>query len=174
MRCCHCDIDHTLFAILALGIFYSSSYDHSLKRWDLEHQDCVWTCNAAKVFTSIDIQPSSAGDMLLSSHPDGKIRLWDARSGSGGEGAQCQGAWGAENDRQWIAQTRWHPSNEHVFAACDYAGMLRIYDRRAATALAAIDHHEGKALCLAWMTPQHQQRVLTGGSDGYLRALSLA
>lgn len=154
-----------------VGSLYSCSWDHSLKRWDFERQDCVVTCNPGKVFTSIDIQQSSP-DTIISSHPDGKIRLWDARSGGD---AACRGAWGVESDRQWISQVRWHPTNEHIFVSGDYSGMLRIWDRRASSAAASIEQHDGKALCLAWMLNDDAKtpRVLSGGSDGFLKAMTV-
>lgn len=59
---------------------FTASWDHSIKYWDLDRQDCINTFNCSKVITSIDIATTeSSGNMLASSHPDGKVRIWDNR-----------------------------------------------------------------------------------------------
>eukprot|EP00624_Nannochloropsis_granulata_P004441 evm.model.NODE_31977_length_99932_cov_29.870142.22 len=58
---------------------FTSSWDHSIKSWDLERQDCVQTLNSSKVVTSL---ASSAGGLVAAGHPDGRLRVWDLRSSS--------------------------------------------------------------------------------------------
>jgi WD40 repeat protein len=57
---------------------FTSSWDHSIKVWDLEKQDCLTTLIGSKVTTSLAF--SAADRLLASGHPDGRIRLWDART----------------------------------------------------------------------------------------------
>lgn len=60
---------------------FTASWDHSIKKWDLDRQDCINTLNCSKVVTSLDIDSKSG--MLASSHPDGKVRIWDTRINEG-------------------------------------------------------------------------------------------
>ena len=55
----------------------TGSHDHSLKIWDLEHQDNILTYNTSKVITSLHY--SDVNKLILTSHPDDKIRLYDSR-----------------------------------------------------------------------------------------------
>ena len=54
----------------------TSSHDHSLKVWDLLKQDNVLTFNTGKVITSLHY--STINNKILTSHADGKIRVFDA------------------------------------------------------------------------------------------------
>ena len=55
----------------------TGSHDHSLKIWDLETQDNILTYNTSKVITSLHY--SNINKLILTSHPDDKIRLYDSR-----------------------------------------------------------------------------------------------
>ena len=80
---------------------FTSSWDHSLKKWDIERQDCVLTCVGSKVMTSLDISTYNTNN-ILTSHPDGKVRLWDTRTQ---DEAQVKGSYSMKNDiPQWISQ----------------------------------------------------------------------
>lgn len=58
---------------------YTSSWDHSIKVWDLERQDNVFTINASKVVTSMSHREESGAYLIATSHPDGRVRIWDER-----------------------------------------------------------------------------------------------
>ena len=59
---------------------YSCSWDHSLKEWDVERQDPIAAFTSdSKAFTSLHLSESSR--VIGTAHNDGKIRLWDTRSG---------------------------------------------------------------------------------------------
>ncbi len=75
---------------------FTASWDHSIKQWDLDRQDCVHTLNCAKVVSSIDC--GNAG-LLASSHPDGKVRIWDYRVKSSGTSSITLG-----KTSDWISQ----------------------------------------------------------------------
>lgn len=53
----------------------TSSWDHSMKIWDLEYQDNIRTYNTGKVVTSVDY--SVENRCILLSQSDGKIKLYD-------------------------------------------------------------------------------------------------
>ena len=53
----------------------TSSWDHSMKIWDIEYQDNIRTYNTGKVVTSVHY--SSENRCILLSQSDGKIKLYD-------------------------------------------------------------------------------------------------
>jgi ribosome biogenesis protein YTM1 len=77
---------------------FSCSWDHSLKEWDMERQDCLHTFVGSKVMTSLDY--SLATETILTSHTDGKVRLWDPRDKEAGVNKLSFGA----ESKHWISQ----------------------------------------------------------------------
>ena len=82
------------------GRLFSCSWDHSLKEWDVERQECSFTFVGSKVITSLHF--SSALDSVLTSHADGRVRLWDMRQREGGV---CKLSFGTES-KHWVSQVR--------------------------------------------------------------------
>jgi ribosome biogenesis protein YTM1 len=152
---------------------YTCSYDHSLKLWDIESQNCVNTSMGPKVCTSLDY--SRAANAVATSHPDGRVRLWDSRTR---ESISTFEAYGSTD--QWISQVKWFPNNNVLFAAIDYAGHVSLWDIRAKIPLSNRAAHEGKALCVDWVavdeessknsSGQHHYQVVSGGSDCAIKA----
>jgi ribosome biogenesis protein len=60
---------------------FTASWDHSVKLWDMERQECVHTIVGAKVATSLNL--NSKLHLIATSHSDGRVRLWDSRSREG-------------------------------------------------------------------------------------------
>jgi ribosome biogenesis protein len=56
---------------------YSSSWDHSLKVWDLERQDTLVSINTSKVVTSLHSRMQNS--LVATSHTDGRVKVWDER-----------------------------------------------------------------------------------------------
>lgn len=149
---------------------YTCSWDHSLKKWDLDRKDCVLTLAASKVMTSLHISPFQV-DTILTSHPDGKIRLWDSRASDG----QSKGVFYSKADSvEWMSQVRWHPTREHTFASSDYSGVIRIWDDRSSNSLLSKESHDAKAMCVDWICSEKCNRVVSGGSDSNIIATDLA
>lgn len=82
------------------GMMVTCSWDHSLKIWDLERQDNVSTFVCSKVFTSLDCLSTQQNGAILTSHPDGKIRLWDPRIAQ--EASSAKTSYGKSTN--WISQ----------------------------------------------------------------------
>ena len=136
---------------------FSASWDHTLKIWDIERQDCVTTYGGGKVITSIDYSPHN--NLIATSHPDGRIRMWDTRLNS--DNTSVQSFTSSSSTKQWISQVKWKPHADSVFASTDYDGALRVWDIRSTAPLITNEVHDGKALCLLW----HENVILSGGSD---------
>jgi WD40 repeat protein len=68
----------------------TSSWDHSIKSWDVENQNNILTLNGAKVATCLGRCHNS--DVVATGHPDCTVRLWDMRSNSKNEGNVFDGS----------------------------------------------------------------------------------
>lgn len=158
---------------------YTGSWDHSIKEWDMETQDCVTTLASSKVITSLHY--SNSAKLVASSHPDGKLRLWDPRQPTE---SCCIDSYGDNGNKPWVSQVKWHPSSCHHFASVDYEGVVRLWDNRTHVALGTAEAHEGKGLCLDWHTSSSLQTtsgsgetasgaVISGGSDCFISATPL-
>lgn len=89
---------------------YTCSYDHSLKLWDIETQNCVNTNMGPKVMTSLDY--SRDANAVATSHPDGRVRLWDSRTRESTSTFEAYGT-----TEQWISQV----------CLCSYMNECSIY-----------------------------------------------
>jgi ribosome biogenesis protein YTM1 len=68
----------------------TSSWDHSIRSWDVETENNVLTLNGAKVVTCLGRCHNS--DVVATGHPDCSVRLWDMRSSSKSEGKVFDGS----------------------------------------------------------------------------------
>jgi ribosome biogenesis protein YTM1 len=157
---------------------FTSSWDHSIKSWDLERQDCVQTLNSSKVVTSL---ASSAGGLVAAGHPDGRLRVWDLRSSSTDNGVGVMPATPGKRVLagcgSWISGVAWHPRRENVLAALTHDGLLRVWDLRATKPLHTLTAHKGKALALCFGRSGGEEGaawpLLTGGADGVVRSFEI-
>lgn len=160
---------------------FTCSWDHAVKEWDLERQDCVNTFASSKVATSVDCSTDSGSTMLVaSSHPDGRVRCWDARSNKEASAAKIVLGKGSH----WISQVRWRPGSGIVFAASDYAGHVALWDIRSNNVPLSLNEvHSGKALCVNWLRDPDAMdteergsrfRIVSGGSDCSLKSTAVS
>lgn len=63
---------------------FTSSWDHSIKAWDVESQNEILALNGSKVVTSLGRCHNS--NVVATGHPDCCVRLWDMRMTNGGDG----------------------------------------------------------------------------------------
>jgi ribosome biogenesis protein YTM1 len=69
---------------------FTSSWDHSIKAWDVESQNEILALNGSKVVTSFGRCHNS--DVVATGHPDCCVRLWDMRTSNGGDGNLFDGS----------------------------------------------------------------------------------
>jgi WD40 repeat protein len=79
---------------------FTCSWDHSLKQWDMEKQDCINTYAGSKVMTSLHVSPIER-NFIATSHPDGRIRVWDQRLNSE---SGTVASFGSKDAKDWISQ----------------------------------------------------------------------
>jgi ribosome biogenesis protein len=150
------------------GRVYTCSYDHSLKEWDMERQECVATFVGSKVCTSMHIR--SGNNMIATSHPDGRVRLWDSRNRQDAVCAHMFPPSQSTSDAvYWTSQVKWSPTNAFIFAASNYNGEVCVWDIRSTVPLSTAEAHSGKVLCLDWLEQSSKGdkrvSVVSGGSD---------
>lgn len=146
---------------------FTSSYDHSIKKWDMETQDCIVTINTSKVTTSIDIHSQSSESEVLTSQVDGKIRLWDMRVQGSSHGSIS--SFGLKNDHIWTSQVKWSPTRENLFASGNYNGVVHLFDKRSSLALMSQSCHQGKVFCVDWL----DDCIVSGGDDSSLKITAI-
>lgn len=161
---------------------FTSSWDHAIKEWDIDRRDCINTRIGPTAMTAVDCTNESSSSLLLAtSHTDGKVRLWDARTNdevAAMAGSTALVALGRSS--HWISQVRWKPnSDSKILVSSDYTGSVTLWDVRTTVPLGQMDAHEGKALCCDWLSKPASEdervdndssrddgsRIISGGSD---------
>jgi len=148
---------------------FTSSWDHSLKQWDLEKQDCINTYAGSKVITSLHVG-SIERNLIATSHPDGRVRIWDQRLNSE---SGTVGTFSSKDGKDWVSQVRWHPTSGNIFASSDYEGTVKVWDLRSNVPLGTSDAHQGKALCVDWILVDDVVKVISGGSDCIIKSTAV-
>jgi ribosome biogenesis protein YTM1 len=162
---------------------FTSSWDHSIKEWDMDRRDCVSTRVGSTVMTSIDCTSGDSSSLLLAtSHPDGKVRLWDVRvkDEAGNLGGSSAAFATLGKTTNWTSEVRWKPnSDSKVLVSSDYTGSVTLWDVRTTVPLGRIEAHTGKALCCDWLSQPEDGnsnsnsggggcKVISGGSDSHI------
>lgn len=112
----------------------TASWDHLIKIYDMETQNSIHHFSTLKVITSIDYKPSF--HLILSSHTDGKIRLWDSRQKESVSSLETYGKDKELTAGSWVAQVKWQPlDSSYLFASADYDGCVKLWDMRSSTPL---------------------------------------
>jgi len=155
---------------------FSASVDQTVRVWDLITGDPIrsWITNRA----ALSISLSNNGHSLCTSHEDGRVRIWDVRSGEDNKDEFGSLSKVGVSSRLVLRQTyasqsrcvpscRWHPTNENLLASVSHDGSLKVFDQRSKTLpLQTVDYAGVKMICLDWT---ESGELATGGSDGVLR-----
>jgi len=143
-------------------ILFTSSWDHSIKSWDIETQNNILTLNGSKVATCLTRCQNS--NVVASGHPDCTVRLWDMRvsgKNSDGEGGFFDGTLRPSHNA-WISAVKWS-QDPYVLASASHDGTVKLWDIRSSLPLHTVRAHAKgeKALCLTVT----EDAVYSGGSD---------
>uniref|UniRef100_A0A7S2EM97 Ribosome biogenesis protein WDR12 homolog n=1 Tax=Trieres chinensis TaxID=1514140 RepID=A0A7S2EM97_TRICV len=138
----------------------TSSWDHSVKVWDLQRLDCVLTLNGSRVVTAMG--RCSNSDVVATGHPDCAVRLWDLRvsmsskNDKGGSGGKASGTVSDNtlkpSHKAWVSAVQWSPTNPYTLVTSSHDGTVKTWDIRSSLPLHTVRAHPRgeKGLCLAY------------------------
>jgi ribosome biogenesis protein YTM1 len=156
----------------------SGSWDHSIKLWDVEKQNCLVTLNGARVVTCLDTSYHSEG-VVATGHPDCTIRLWDVRAnGSNQNTVLISDNTFRPSHKAWVSSVQWSRSNAYQLASTSHDGSIKVWDIRSSNPLHTVKAFakEEKGLSLLWLPATEDttsQAIYAGGTDCIIKRLEL-
>ncbi|KAF3444856.1 hypothetical protein FNV43_RR14549 [Rhamnella rubrinervis] len=138
---------------------FSASWDHSIRRWDVETGKDLLNIFSGKVLNCLDIGGESSS-LIAGGGSDPIIRIWDPRKpGTSAPVFQFS------SHTSWVSACKWHDKSWFHLVSASYDGKVMLWDLRTAWPLAVIDSHEDKVLCADWWKGDS---VISGGADSKL------
>lgn len=145
------------------GTLVTSSWDHSVRVWDLARGVATLRLSAGKVCTGLAV--SGGGLTAATSHPDHAVRVWDLRDGA--DDAPLRGL-ALRGHAAWVSAVAWRPGHAHHVASASHDGRVLLWDTRSPSGpLHTVHTHTGQALAVAWAGAA---AVVSGGEDRAVRA----
>jgi ribosome biogenesis protein YTM1 len=152
----------------SLDRLITGSWDHSLKVWDMERQDCLLTLNGSRVVSCLDTSYHSSG-IVATGHPDCTVRLWDVRIDATNESSLAL----SDNTfkpshREWISSVRWSRRNAYTLASTSHDGTVKVWDIRSSIPLHTVQAFDKnhKSLCIAFGSLKDTNDfIFAGGTD---------
>ncbi|PHT41856.1 hypothetical protein CQW23_20710 [Capsicum baccatum] len=138
---------------------YSASWDHSIKRWDVEMGKDSLNLYCGKVINCLDIGGEGSA-LIAAGGSDPILRIWDPRR----PGTSAP-VYQFSSHSSWISTCKWHEKSWFHLVSASYDGKVMLWDLRTAWPLAVIDTHKDKVLCADWWKGES---VISGGADSNL------
>ncbi|KAF3620951.1 putative folate transporter 1, chloroplastic-like [Capsicum annuum] len=138
---------------------YSASWDHSIKRWDVEMGKDSLNLYCGKVINCLDIG-GEGSTLIAAGGSDPILRIWDPRR----PGTSAP-VYQFSSHSSWISTCKWHEKSWFHLVSASYDGKVMLWDLRTAWPLAVIDTHKDKVLCADWWK---SESVISGGADSNL------
>ncbi|KAH7554485.1 hypothetical protein JRO89_XS12G0224000 [Xanthoceras sorbifolium] len=135
---------------------YSASWDHSVRRWDVETGKDVSDIFCGKVLNCIDVGGEGSA-LIAAGGSDPILRIWDPRTSAP--------VFQFASHSSWISACKWHDNSWFHLISASYDGKVMLWDLRTAWPLAVIDSHKDKVLCADWW---RSDSVISGGVDSKL------
>lgn len=142
---------------------YSASWDHSVRRWDVEMGKDLSNIFCGKALHCLHVGGEGSA-LIAAGGSDPILRVWDPRKP--GTSAPI---YQFSSHNSWISACKWHSESLFHLLSASYDGKLMLWDLRTAWPLAIIDSHEDKVLCADWWKGDS---VISGGVDSKLRISS--
>ncbi|KAM6549413.1 hypothetical protein CsatB_021089 [Cannabis sativa] len=142
---------------------FSASWDHSIRRWDVETGKDLLNIYCGKSLNCLDI--GGEGSMMIAAGgSDPILRIWDPRKpGTSAPVFQFS------SHTSWISACKWHNKSWFNVLSSSYDGKIMLWDLRTAWPLSVINSHQDKVLCADWWKGD---AVVSGGVDSKLRISS--
>ncbi|XVF14389.1 hypothetical protein REPUB_Repub09cG0054500 [Reevesia pubescens] len=142
---------------------YSASWDHSVRRWDIETGKDLSDIFCGKVLNCIDIGGEGSA-LIAGGGSDPILRIWDPR-----KPGTLAPVFQFSSHSSWISACKWHNRSSFHLLSSSYDGKVMLWDLRTAWPLAILDAHKDKVLCADWWKGDS---VASGGVDAQLRISS--
>ncbi|KAL8528446.1 hypothetical protein ACS0TY_006034 [Phlomoides rotata] len=141
------------------GTIYSASWDHSIRRWDVETGKDSLNMSCGKVINCLDIGGEGSA-LIAAGGSDPVLRIWDPR-----RPGTLSPIFQFASHNSWISSCKWHRKSWFHLVSASYDGKVMLWDLRTAWPVAVIDTHKDKVLCADWWK---DDSVITGGVDSKL------
>ncbi|GMP28691.1 hypothetical protein CsSME_00004135 [Camellia sinensis var. sinensis] len=138
---------------------YSASWDHSIRRWDVETGKDSLNMFCGKVINCLDVGGESSA-LIAAGGSDPILRIWDPR-----KPGTLAPVFQFSSHTSWISACKWHDKSWFHLVSASYDGKVMLWDLRTAWPLAVIDLHKDKVLCADWWKGDS---VISGGADSKL------
>jgi ribosome biogenesis protein len=151
----------------------TGSWDHSLKLWDIDRQECLLTLNGSRVVSCLDTSFHSPY-VVASGHPDCMIRLWDMRGNN--TSLTVSDTTFRPSHKSWVSGVRWSCSNPYHLASTSHDGSIKLWDIRSSLPLHTIPSFpkNEKGLCLAYgQCSDGGTYLFAGGTDRIIKQFRL-
>ncbi|KAJ6625037.1 Ribosome biogenesis protein WDR12 like, partial [Pseudolycoriella hygida] len=134
----------------------TSSWDHTLKIWDLEISGVTTELSGNKSF--FDVSYSQLNRLIITASADKILRLYDPRSN---QGTIVKNSYLGHS--QWIQSVCWSTTDENMFVSAGYDYQVKLWDVRSPKAsLYDLKGHLEPVHACDWSNPQY---IVSGGSD---------
>ncbi|KAG5084911.1 hypothetical protein JHK82_052308 [Glycine max] len=138
---------------------YSASWDHSIRKWDVETGKNLTDLFCGKVLNCLDIGGEGSA-LIAAGGSDPVIRIWDPRKpGTSAPVFQFS------SHTSWISACKWHDQSWFHLLSASYDGKVMLWDLRTAWPLSVIESHSDKVLSADWWK---SNSVISGGADSKL------
>lgn len=142
----------------------TASWDHSIKVWNVERQDCLLTLNSSRVVTCLDASRVSAA--VATGHPDCTVRLWDVRTRSETASWSVSDNTFRPSHKGWVSAVQWFDAYQLVTTSHD--GMVKWWDIRSSLPLHSVRaFSSNKGLALSTTS----SAIYVGGTDHRVKRL---
>ncbi|AED92177.1 Transducin/WD40 repeat-like superfamily protein [Arabidopsis thaliana] len=107
-------------------VIYSSSWDHSVRRWDVETGKDSLNLFCGKALNTVDVGGESSA-LIAAGGSDPILRVWDPRKpGTSAPVFQFS------SHSSWISACKWHKSSWFHLLSASYDGKIMLWDLRTA------------------------------------------